>query len=204
MLGLLGAGVSTSQAHPVTFENGLAVAAVFQNQSVLIESGYTLSRHIALGSTYLRSESETGTLHGGFGHLNLLAYRYNGHGSQGNVYLNLGGGGGTLGKADPGGLGYSAVQLDFETLNFYTALMSKVISDFDKVEHQTTYRIGFAPYVAPYKSLQTWLVAQTTYVPRMEEPWNGMLLLRFFYNTVLWELGGDIKGRPWIHIMVHH
>ena len=48
------------------------------------------------------------------------------------------------------------------------------------------------------------LFAQTMYMPQMDDEWNYSVLLRFFYKTVLWEIGGDLKGRPWIQLMVHY
>ena len=129
---------------------------------------------------------------------------HNGDGSQANIYIIGGGGGGLFQNDTKTGLGYSALQLDFETMRFYTALMSRAVSDFEDVSYNVMYRFGFAPYLAPYNSLQSWLVAQSVYTPDMDETLNFMLFLRFFYKTVLWELGGDLKGRPWIHIMIHY
>ena len=193
-----------AEAHPVTFEDGVAFSGMFQPGSVFLESGYTLSRHFAVGSSYARMMTKDGEVHGGFAHLNVLAYRYNGDGSQANIYAIAGGGGGRYLDRTSRGLGYGALQVDFETMRFYNAFMARTISDFEDVTYRATYRIGFAPYTAPYNSLQSWLVAQATYMPDMEDQMNYLLLLRFFYKTVLWELGGDLRGRPWIHIMVHY
>ena len=33
---------------------------------------------------------------------------------------------------------------------------------------------------------------------------NFTTMLRFFYRTVLWEIGGDLNGRPWIQLMIHY
>ncbi|MGC6419308.1 MAG: hypothetical protein ACON3Z_19455 [Bradymonadia bacterium] len=191
-------------AHPVTFEDGIAFSGIFQPGAVLLEGGYTLSRHVAVGSTYTRIQTKDGEVHGGFAHANLLAYRYNGDGSQGNVYAIAGGGGGQYRGQDNTGLGYAALQLDYETIRFYNAFMARAITDLDEHTYRATYRIGFAPYAAPYNSLQSWLVAQTMYMPQMDDEWNYSVLLRFFYKTVLWEIGGDLKGRPWIQLMVHY
>ena len=58
------------------------MAFAFQPGSVLVEGGYTLSRHFAIGSTYLRMMTKDGEIHGGAAHINSLVYRYNGDGSQ--------------------------------------------------------------------------------------------------------------------------
>ena len=205
---LLGLGLTLiageTAAHPVTFEDGLAFSAIFQPRATLIEGGYTLSRHIAVGSTYTRIETEDGGVHAGFAHLNALVFRHNGSGSQGNLYLSAGGGTGTYDNDTMAKLGYGSLQLDYETMRFYTAFMTRAFSDGSDLTYRATYRVGFAPYLAPYNSLQSWLVAQTMYMPEMNNDLNFMLLLRFFYKTVLWELGGDLNGLPWIQMMVHY
>ena len=68
-----------------------------------------------------------------------------------------------------------------------------------------TARMGFAPYEADYKSLQSWMVAQVMYMQTPEGSRTiPMVLMRFFYKTVLWELGADLYGRPWIQLMAHY
>jgi hypothetical protein len=99
------------------------------------------------------------------------------------------------------------IQLDYETPLFYTALVGRVfgtdqIDQFDP-PHHLLYRLGFAPYKGKYDQLQTWIVAQMSYASLMKEQPSLTVLMRFFYKTVLWEIGSDTLGRPWLHLMVH-
>ena len=85
--------------------------------------------------------------------------------------------------------------------------MSRVISDQtlakDQLLHHTIFRAGFAPYVSHSNALQTWLVAQISYHAHMQNLPTLTMLLRAFHKTALWELGADMQGRPWLHIMTH-
>ena len=202
LCGLLLLSPSMTLAHPVTFEDGMAFSSIFQPGAVLVESAYSTSPRFALGLTYLRQDAEDELLQGGFVNANVLLYRRNGVGSQANVYAILGGGAGGDTWHTPMGLG--AFQTDFETTRFYTAWMGRTVTDGEDFWWQTTYRIGFAPYEAEFNELQSWLVGQVAYLPHMAAAPNVSMLLRFFYRTVLWEVGGDLKGRPWIQLMVHY
>ncbi len=189
-------------SHPVTFEDGLAFGQVVQPGMVLMEGAYSISPRLAFGGTFIRRQTNGPRLVGGFLNVNTLVFRRNGDGSQANLYA-IGG----MGYGDEDGrkpMGMAAIQADFETTRFYTALMGRMLGDEQSQVWQTTYRIGVAPYEAEFNDLQSWLVMQTVYAPDMQRMPNFSGLLRFFYRTVLWEVGGDLKGRPWIQLMVHY
>ena len=189
-------------SHPVTFEDGIAFSSVFRPNAVLVESAYSTSARFALGLTYMRQEMDDERLQGGFVNGNVLLYRRNAAASQANLYGIVGVGTGGDKWSDP--LGLAAFQTDFETSRFYTAWMGRAVTDGTSRWWQTTYRIGFAPYEAEFNELQSWLVSQVSYMPQMASTPNVSMLLRFFYRTVLWEMGGDLHGRPWIQLMVHY
>ena len=145
-----------------TFEDGVAFSAMFQPGSVLVEGGYVVSRHFAIGSTYLRMMTKDGEIHGGTAHINNLVYRYSRamtkpiSTSSAVVAVD------TL-KRHRNRLSCSALQLDFETMRFYTALMSRAVSDFEDVSYNSDVPVRVCTYLAPYNSLQSWLVAQGVY-----------------------------------------
>ena len=199
-----------ANAHPVTFKNGLATYSTFQPGMVRVSSNYTFHRRAAVGVTYLRLHMPDDRRIGTLGQLNLLLYRFNGAGSQGNVYV-MGGGGALASSDDSGKLAigeagpvyFGSIQSDFETRTIYTALQGSVLAQDDAPTAWARYRLGLAPYVANYGELQTWLVGQIMWFPDMEDHLNVTPLMRFFYRTVLWELGADLQGRPWIQLMAH-
>ena len=210
-------------AHPVTFEGGLATSMISQHGINLWHLNYSLSSSVALGLEYVRLGSEDpssfGLVRG-----NYLVKRWHGLGSQGNIYLLSGIGGGSWSKSRltdqsvrseemQHKLGWAwmlGVQADYETRRFYTALMARSIGDHQltlrQLPYHAMYRIGWAPFTASATELQAWFVAQVAHHSDMEDGSKlprPSLLMRVFYKSALWELGADFEGRPWIQIMAH-
>jgi hypothetical protein len=123
--------------------------------------------------------------------------------SQTNVYL-LGSAGGETSDLAEKHLARGGLQLDFETIRFYTALRAQhMVGQTDKWT-DFTFRLGLAPFEADYKSLQTLLVGQFMFMETKQgQMLKSVALLRFFYRSALWEFGADQDGLPWIQLMVH-
>ena len=207
--------IKSSHAHPVTFEDGWVISTINRPNMALWHLNYSINHRFAIGTDYMRWNHHHHPLELGLARANLLVKRWLGKGWQGNIYLLGGIGGGRWGPAFTdhtlsnqwklawmGGL-----QLDYETPVFYTALMGRLLGTTQmngfNLPHHLIYRIGFAPYKGKYEQLQTWIVAQASYASLMEEQPSITMLMRFFYKTVLWEIGSDTLGRPWLHLMVH-
>ena len=60
--------------------------------------------------------------------------------------------------------------------------------DIEKSLWQRT-RIGFAPYLANYDDLHTWLMVEVSHHPAKDDTWVVTPLVRFFYHTTLVEAG---------------
>jgi len=170
---------------------------------------YTLSRHFAVGATYVRQDLLSEELEASAAQINILLYRRNRAASQANVYLSLGGGlrhdGFELG--DPLVLG--ALQLDYETDNFYTALVTHGVATAAHFDAPSTLpysvrgRVGVLPFASDFDGLQAWAVLQADWAPAMREGVQLTPLLRIFYKNVLWEMGASMDGSPWLQMMVH-
>jgi hypothetical protein len=197
-------------AHPVTFKGGNAFYATRQQGMVRYEMNHTFSRHIALGTTYISMDLPDFGLDAGLATASVLAYRRNGNGSQGNVYLTAGGGYGDLGDGSGGAfLGMGNLQIDFETSRIYAAVVGSSFylsplgtSLYPGGVYGVQGRFGLAPYVARFDELQSWLVLQAGGSSVAEPMLTPML--RFFYRTVLWEVGFNQHGEPWLQLMVHY
>jgi hypothetical protein len=195
---------NTCHSHPVTYEGGTAFTMTSQPDNVTSSLNYTLHRHIAIETAYIRKDvleqaSEYATLS-----LNTLVHRWNALNSQGNLYAigGLGYGGATQA---PGRVYVGGLQLDFETPQFYTAIMSRYLHQETLSSVDGLVRVGVAPYIADYEGLQSWLVLQLSYNGNFSRgDVKPVALLRMFFRTVLWELGSDIYGQPWLQIMVHY
>ena len=54
-------------------------------------------------------------------------------------------------------------------------------------------RLGFAPYVAKYGALHTWLMYELNHMPENSENYISNYILRFFKSTNLVEIGLNQK-----------
>jgi len=194
---------SIALAHPVTFEGGTALYLRASPKSTTFEANYTLQRHFALGMTYAKVISESFYIDAVFLQANFLLKRWNFEKAQANFYLSGGYGYGFERERSLSSQGLMATQIDFETDRFYTALNGRAFYQNGTWPYTLRYRIGFAPYLAEYKEVQSWLVLQSTYFPSLNPQPDLTLLMRFFYRNVLWEIGADTQGRPWLQLMVH-
>ena len=195
---------NTCHSHPVTYEGGTAFSMTSQPNNVTSNLNYTLHRNFAIETSYIRKsvfeqQAEYAVLS-----LNTLVHRWNALNSQANLYgiggLGYGGATEERGRVFVGGL-----QLDFETPQFYTAIMSRYLHQADLSSLDGLVRVGVAPYIADYDGLQSWLVFQLSYNGNFSRgDVKPVALLRMFFRSVLWELGSDIYGQPWLQIMVHY
>lgn len=200
-LGLITHDVS---AHPVTFKGGTAITMKSLPNNVSAEVNHSFSPHFAASTSFINRKSATRTLTGLTLGGNVLLKRWNGTHSQANIYAT-----GSVGIETSESarelLSIGGLQLDYETLRFYTASSSRMMWAGQDKWFDASARIGFAPYEGEYTSLQSWVVGQVMY---MHTP-DGRrvipaMLMRFFYRTVLWEMGADVYGRPWIQLMAHY
>jgi len=212
MISLMGYFSHSSFAHPVTFTDGVAVSLISQPGVNLWQANYSLSSSIALGFDYVRLGAEDPSRLG-LARVNYLVKRWLGQRSQGNLYLLGGIGGGAWSSAlsrDQSPyrwVGMLGLQTDYETRKFYTALMARAFSDASLPASDSPfhimYRAGLAPYQGRANELQMWLVGQLSYHQAMSGHPSLTLLMRLFIQTTLCEVGADLEGRPWIHLMAH-
>ncbi|MEC7242836.1 MAG: hypothetical protein VXW32_16500 [Myxococcota bacterium] len=208
LLPLLLASTAAS-AHPVTFTGGFAASSIHRPGMTHSQMNYTLHRKLAVGATHLRLRYLETPLEGSLGQMNVLLLRRNRSHSQANLYVSLGAGVVHEGIRFGAPLFLGGVQADFETDNFYTALMAMTAGTPDLFESPDALpvsvrsRIGLLPFDSGFEALQAWAVVQVDYQRLHEDPWSTTPLLRFFYRNVLWEFGASLDGKPWLHLMFH-
>lgn len=119
-----------------------------------------------------------------------LLGRWNGTGSQANLYFNLGAGvsqpfnSGALDAA-----GFIGLNADWETRRWfasYTARADRLGSDQN---FRQNARFGLAPYIGDFGDLHTWFMVQLDHIPENGIPLTATPLLRFFKNVHLIEFG---------------
>ena len=96
-------------------------------------------------------------------------------------------------------------EADWETRTLYTALKfyqfsSPAVTDISMAQA----RIGLSPFESGFEELQSWFMVQAMVMPKVDPKVIITPLLRFFYKSVLWEMGSSTRGEWMLNIMVHH
>ena len=128
--------------------------------------------------------------------VNYLAKRINKKYSQANIYLK-----GGLGLLNTNYekynnknelVSYGEFALDWETRRYFTSYAGSFIKS-ESVDNNLMQklRVGFAPYIASYGSLHTWLMYELNNMPEYEDVLVSNFVLRLFKSTNLLELGID-------------
>jgi len=189
-------------AHPVIFEGGTVLSTmIYEDMSESVVT-YSFNRQAAAGFQLDRLLMPMGDTTWALAKLNILAKRWNGEDSQGNIYL-MGGAGSLILNGDSEFAGKGTLQADWETRKIYTAVhYSRWFSENLETEMYTA-RIGVAPFVAGYNDLHIWAMLQGQYNEDMNKNIQVMPLLRFFYKNVMWEVGASTRGNFFAQFMVH-
>ena len=194
---------STAEAKPVSFKDGYGVMSSFTPERFDTELNYSYSNRQAVGISTIQLLDEADTPRFYFAQLNFLARRWNELESQANLYVSLGAG--ELRLHDTSDLaGLVALEADYETRRIYTALTVEHLQAEESHDYtRLRYRAGVAPYLAPFDSLQTWIIGQVEFNPDLVEELTVTPLLRFFYNNLALELGSSVKGEIFLATMIH-
>lgn len=200
---LLSLSFATSvYAHPVTYQGSMAYMS--WNGPMMSDQWLTYSptARFALTARYLsltdlREERDKREFY--FPQANFLVKRWNGVGSQANIYLS-GAWGIEKRKNTEFTAGLGAIEADWETRKHYLSAKYQVIGG--GLEYARV-RAGFAPYVGGYSDLHTWVILQAEHLPEYLGSTQITPVLRFFKNNILWEVGASLNGQWAFNFMVH-
>lgn len=164
------------------------------------ETGHTLSIDHTITPRYavaLYAKHETGdddfTTVGP--QINTLIKRWNLPDGQGNIF-NMSGIGVAHDGDDSEFAAWTGFLADYETRRIFISYEPRIqyAGDIDQsFSHRG--RIGFAPYLANYNDLNTWLMVQTEHHPEKEDNVVVTPLVRLFYKTTLIEAGYSSNDR---------
>lgn len=189
-------------AHPVAFAGGWSLMNFNKGDSHDVDAFYSFTHRVAAGASVLKDGDAVSTV----GRANLLLKRWNQPDSQGNVYLSLGAGEERLNDRS-GALTFGEFIADWEDRKYYILGKHRILQRPDVGSWQrgnkesTQLRAGFAPYLGEYNELNTWVIAQIDQGPAT--PRDVSLILRFYYNNVLWEIGASANHQSVFNFMVH-
>lgn len=168
------------------------------------ETGYTLSvdytfdPHFALG-VYAKEDIGGKEFFTIGPQLNTLIKRWNLPDGQGNIFSMTG-----VGTARQGSniqpAAWAALLADYETRRVFLSYEPRLMyaGNIEKSFWQRAHA-GFAPYLANYDDLNTWLLLRVDHHPAKNDHFVVTPLVRFFYKTVWLELGYSSNN----HVMVN-
>ncbi|MEP6342221.1 MAG: hypothetical protein ABJ275_02815 [Maricaulaceae bacterium] len=175
-------------ARPVSYPGGWTI---IQNNNANFSSAnlhYSFTAKDALGF-YGEQNWATDSRFYGAQYTRLLK-RWNGPGSQANIYLNLGAGvAENFDQTDTDLAGFVGLTADWETRRWFVSYSARADDlSFDQNFRQNA-RLGFAPYVGGFGDLHTWFMIQLDNIPENETAVTATPLIRFFKDVHLFELG---------------
>jgi hypothetical protein len=198
--------------HPVNFKGSVGVMSYNSAAMNELSLSYSFTSRLALAGFFLREDDSEFYLVRG----NILAKRWNNEKSQGNIYLGLG-----TGTENYHDRSFSAhmgeIVADWESRKYYILAKHLALKrDVGRADnrpqddsHHSSLRLGFAPFLADYKDLNIWLIAQfDQHNLRFDQFEEGLPIevtpyLRFYSRNVLWELGSSLNGSMKFNFMVH-
>lgn len=194
---------SAALAHPVSYQGAFSVMT--WNQPFLLDSWVTYSFRpdAAIAARYTQMQMKEGKARAYLPQLDYLVKRWNESDYQANIYVYGGFGGVHINDSNGRG-GLVGVEADAESRRYF--VMSKYEGMFSSVtpdSHQATLRLGVAPYEAEYKELASWFMIQVQYHPSLQRNYAITPLARFFYKSVLWEMGVSLDGDWMLNLMFH-
>lgn len=192
---------SFSIARPVAYKDAISLGASIQEKRLDFEGNYSITRWFSFGPHVVQIDEGRSKSTYVFPQFNFLLKRWNLERSQANVYLF--GGPGYRDRLDKGSFsGFVGGQADFETRRVYMATMGQSILSTSKPYHyRWQVRVGVAPYLASYKSLQTWIIAKVDYQSYFKNEWTAGPGLRFMWRQFLLEAGSGFRGEWFVNFL---
>lgn len=177
-----------AEAKPISYVNGFMVMQENDETGSTLSLDYTIDPKLAVG-LYAKKESGDKDFTTIGPQVNYLVKRWNMPGAQGNIF-SMSGAGVSRFRGDDEFSAWTGILADYETRRIFTSyeIRGMYAGDIEKSVWQRA-RVGFAPYLANYDDLNTWLMVQVDHHPAKEDNVVVTPLVRFFYKTTLVEAG---------------
>jgi hypothetical protein len=178
-------------AKPISYVGGTMAMQENDETGHTLFLDYTLTPNYAIGwySKWERRQGDGRDFSAHGPQLNSLLKRWNLKNGQGNIF-NLTG----VGVAEQGdmvrGAVWTSLLADYETRRIFTSYELRLMAA-DSIDSSVWHRarVGFAPYLANYEDVNTWLMLQVDDHPGKTDTLVVTPLVRMFYKTVLVEAG---------------
>ena len=190
--------VTPMQAKPLSYVGGTMVMQENDETGYTLSIDYTFNPHFALG-LYSKYEIGGNEFWIAGPQLNGLIKRWNLSDGQGNIFSMTGVGMARQGSNNQPGA-WAALLADYETRRWFFSYEPRVMyaGNIEKSFWQRAY-VGFAPYLANYDELNTWLLLRVDHHPAKDDHFVVTPVLRFFYKTIWLEVGYSSNN----HVMVN-
>lgn len=183
----------TAFAKPISYVGGTMVMQENDETGSTLQVDYTFTPKYAVGLYVKQDQGGKDFLTVG-PQLNYLVKRWNLENGQGNIFSMTGGGASRYNdKENPSA--WTSILADYESRRVFYSYEARAMY-VDSVESSLWQRarVGFAPYLANYEDVNTWLMLQVDYHPKKDHSTVVTPLLRFFYKTNLVEVGVSNRG----------
>lgn len=187
-----------AQAKPLSYVGGTMVMQENDETGYTLTVDYTFDPRFALG-TYAKYEIGGNEFWMAGPQLNTLIKRWNLPHGQGNIFSMSGAGMARQGSNNQPAAWVSLLA-DYETRRVFVSYEPRLVyaGDIEKSFSQRAYA-GFAPYLANYDELNTWLLIRVDHHPAKDDDFVITPVLRFFYKTIWLEAGYSSNN----HVMVN-
>lgn len=189
---------SSIQARPVSYPEGWTFMTMNEGDRYSGHVHYSPTAFYSLGykAEYWRDDDyQIHALQ-----LNNLLKRWNKKHSQANLYLKSGIG---VAHSDEDAFDsesdlaiYTGIAADWETRRYFISYENRLTEAGDITDNfRQKARIGFAPYIAEFGSLHTWLMLEVRHAPEAKDELVFTPLLRLFKGPSLFESGFSSEGK---------
>jgi hypothetical protein len=196
--GLFWSVAAPMQGKPLSYVGGTMVMQENDETGYTLSIDYTFDPHFAL-SIYSKYEINGNDFWMAGPQLNTLIKRWNLPDGQGNIFSMTGAGMARQGSNNQPAA-WAALLADYETRRWFLSYEPRLTyaGDIEKSFWQRVHA-GFAPYLANYDELNTWLLIRVDHHPAKNDHFVVTPVLRFFYKTIWLELGYSSNN----HVMVN-
>jgi len=177
-------------AHPVMWKGAQDYSIRYSDSLSDLYAYYTLSRYTAVG---FHVNDSTASNTGIYAHVNRRLLRKNTNGAQQNVYGLLG-----LGIQDGDPAIHGSIEWDWESQKYFSSVK---VMGYTTGSTGIRARLGFAPYIADFSELHTWLMVEYESSNSLKPYTTLTPLIRLFKGEYLMEVG--IGTRSFLTVMVH-
>jgi len=176
------------QAKPLSYVGGTMVMQENDETGNTLTLDYTFDPHFSLG-LYAKRDIGGKEFYTLGPQLNTLIKRWNLPNGQGNIFGMTGAGAARQGSTNQPAA-WVALLADYETRRVFLSYEPRLMYAGDiETSFWQRAQVGFAPYLADYEQLNTWLLLRFDHHPAKEGHFVVTPMMRFFYKTIWLEAG---------------